>query len=234
MPHSAAQVPVAVRISSYQIGDRERPRFVWSVGLPVEFLDKLPDEYKRVRLSAKDGVVSVNLNGEGIKLSVPPRGRTAWAGSIGAHHIAGMALPTEHARSIPVEGIFLPAEHRISLTGKLPSILKNAVQSVEELRASAEVERHFPAQHFQEDVMAAQDQHVSEPLQGFKEQSGDALLVLAPAGDHALPVNLAEWSDDNVRRLRELVRDMQANRPDVMIRMTDDKMIFERHQIVEF
>jgi hypothetical protein len=229
----SVHVPVSVRLSAYQIGDKEKPRYVWSIGIPVEFVDQLGEKYRRMRLSAHDGVLSLHLSDEGIKISVPPRGRMAWAGSIGQYHIKGLTLPAEQARSIPLEGIFIPEECRIEISRNLPPILKQAIQDVTDLEHASDPKQHFPATHFQEDIAAAEAHNINEPLAELAERFNEIVAIPGHEGDETLPVNLAEWSDDNVRRLRELVRDMLAQRPDVIISTDGETVRFQRQMLID-
>ena len=70
---------VALRVSAYEIGDRANPRHVWGVGVPVDIVNSLPEDQRRVTLEAKDGKFFVKLSDQGISLSLPnPNAPTMW------------------------------------------------------------------------------------------------------------------------------------------------------------
>jgi hypothetical protein len=48
-----------------------------------------------------------------------------------------------------------------------------------------------------------------------------------------LPVNLESWTDDEVRRLRELLRDMMAQRPDIVVSLEGDSFRFQKQVLTD-
>lgn len=248
---------VSVRISAYQIGNRGNPRFVWSMGIPTDFLNNLPETQRRMKVIAQDDVLIFKLGEEGVKISTPRDSKNSWAGSMGPLHLTGIDLPTTATRSHPVEGLYFPDAGEIVIAHDLPEVVVNAIEEhkrkVAEFTEATDERRHFPATHFQEDVQqAASAQPTSPPHPAVCEDEPPApvespaeapaapadssqhlALVEERAAYHPVPVNVADWSDDNVRRLRELVRDMQANRPDVILSFEDGMVRFQKQILTD-
>lgn len=141
---------VALRVSAYEIGDRANPRHVWGVGVPVDIVNSLPEDQRRVTLEAKDGKFFVKLSDQGISLSLPnPNAPTMWTTQIGLHHCKGIDAPSEVVRAKKVPGTWRPRLQKIEVKNP-PAFIHEAMDHV-----TPAPDDDVPSTHFTEDVQAA-------------------------------------------------------------------------------
>lgn len=138
------------------MGSKATPRLVWSLGVSKEFLEHVPEDYQKVRLSQQSGVLTAQLGQEGVKLSHAVRGNFAWASSLGEHHLSGIKTPETEMTAQKLMGEYDPEHNRIAFKGDLPDNVTDAFMDVEALKREADPEHHFPATHFQEDILEEQ------------------------------------------------------------------------------
>lgn len=155
---------VNFRVSAYMTGDRANPRYVWGVGIPIELVESLPEDSRKVQLEADDDHFYVKFNGKGIGLNKPnPGSKMLWSGQIGIHHTNGLAPPQEVVRAKAVHGSWDPENKRL-VVEQPPEFVSQAMK--ESSHHVPVLEEHFPATHFSEDVQHAVEENASQPL-GF-------------------------------------------------------------------
>ena len=153
---TATEAPIDLRLSSLRMGSKANPRLVWSVGVAKDFLDHIPEDKRKAKLTQRDGVLGLQLGEEGIKLSYSTKGNFAYASSIGDHHLTGLRSPESEMSAQRLEGRFNSRSGQIEFTSELPSVVTSTFMNIEALKEEAEPEHHFPGTHFVEDVRDAQ------------------------------------------------------------------------------
>lgn len=159
MTNSSLQAPIELRLSSLRMGSKTRSRLVWCVGVSKEFLSHVPEDHQRIKMSHKNGVLSLNLGTEGVKLSMSVRGRFAYANSLGEHHLTGMTTPEAEIKSLHLQGKFNPHHESIEFTSELPAAVISTFLDIEALKEETSVEAHFPGTHFMEDIKEIEADH---------------------------------------------------------------------------
>lgn len=181
---SSSVTPVEIRISSYQVRDRNNNKYVWGVGIPKYFLFDQRLGNPRLKLSADNGELKVVLGDEGVKVSTALSGAFAQASSIGVGHLSGVMLPDEVMRAVKITGQYDPQSGIIHLPSNLPDTIARAIsraeQTAKEFEEAADKDRHFPAHNFQEDIVAAASQiPVPDPQKGEHQSINQFALTEA-------------------------------------------------------
>lgn len=140
------------RMSAYQVGDRASPRYVWGVGMPKELLESLPEEERRIKLSAEGDKFYVTFGTEGIPFHEPhANARTWWTSQIGLHHCTNIGVPDEVVRARRVDGKWQTGKNRIEVR-KVPDFVRHAMEAA---TPEPHVDLDPPSRHFTEDVQHA-------------------------------------------------------------------------------
>ena len=156
MTKNVFQAPIDLRLSSVRMGSKSHSRLVWSVGVSKEFLVNVPEEHQRIKMSHKDGILSLDLGTEGVKLSTSVKGRFAYANSLGEHHLTGLTTPGMELKALRLQGRFNPDRESIEFIDELPTAVTSTFLDIEALKKETSFETHFPGTHFSEDIMAVE------------------------------------------------------------------------------
>lgn len=146
------EIKLDLKLSSVRVGTKANSRLVWSMGVEKEFLDQIPEEYRKVRLLQSGGKLVAQMGDAGVKLSHSVKGNFAWASSIGANHLMGLSLPEDEMPAQKLKGRYVHRDQQIVFLADLPQVVLNSFVDIKAGRENADPETNFPATHFLEDI----------------------------------------------------------------------------------
>ena len=144
-------VDTPIRISSALVEQPTHHR-VWRVDVPRELLKNIAMEDHHIQLVNDRGHLLVQFGPHGALLDEHGEDRWVSANSISDRHLEGMGSASEDMTPVTLLGRMDTASKNIKIINQLPRVVRMAMVDMEELRAQASPEAHFPARNFPEDI----------------------------------------------------------------------------------